>query len=204
MQIRINYIKMCAKAKELQDKWFPSFGDYYWLGDEYLCIPDACRILVDTTTLLSLQHDKGNNIWLPQPSQLQSLLGYENVSVNVLNKLIFIRNIYQHNFDVQDMSDCELWLAFYMFEHYSKVWIDDCWIYYYVVGSQTCKRCGRIQYIIWSVSDKVWEDFCHETGWNKNKTICLECFAELIGHINFMKLKNIDSFVSFDRLWDSV
>jgi len=64
---------------------------------------------------------------------------------------------------------------------------------------QTCKRCGRIQCVVWNVSDKLWKEFCEKTGWKENLTICLECFAELIG---FVDLGNIDKCVYKRRLWE--
>jgi len=64
---------------------------------------------------------------------------------------------------------------------------------------QTCKRCGRIQCVIWNVSDKLWKEFCEKTRWKENWTICLECFAELIG---FVDLGNIDKCVYKRRLWE--
>jgi len=45
---------------------------------------------------------------------------------------------------------------------------------------QTCKKCNRIQYVVWNVSDDLWQKFCRKTGWNESRTICLECFAEMI------------------------
>jgi len=49
------------------------------------------------------------------------------------------------------------------------------------------------------VSDKLWKEFCEKTGWEENLTICLECFAELIG---FVDLGNIDKCVYKRRLWE--
>lgn len=65
--------------------------------------------------------------------------------------------------------------------------------------AQTCKRCGRTQYVIWQVSDETWKVFCQKTGWDSNKTICLECFAELIG---FVDLGDITQMIYQKRLWD--
>ena len=30
--------------------------------------------------------------------------------------------------------------------------------------AQTCKRCGRTQYVIWQVSDETWKAFCQKTA----------------------------------------
>lgn len=64
---------------------------------------------------------------------------------------------------------------------------------------QTCKRCGRIQYVIWRVSNNVWDEFYRKTGWDQNKTICLECFAEMIGCVD---LGCIDEAVCTTKLWE--
>ena len=65
---------------------------------------------------------------------------------------------------------------------------------------QTCKRCGRVQHVIWMVSDDVWERFCEKTGWSSEKTICLECFAELIGFVDLGFIS--DDKVYFESLWE--
>jgi len=46
MDLSEKYIKMCWKAKELQERWTPQVGDYYWLGPKHICHPEACRLLV--------------------------------------------------------------------------------------------------------------------------------------------------------------
>ena len=70
-----------------------------------------------------------------------------------------------------------------------------------ILGPQTCKRCGRTQYVIWGVSDEIWEKFCSKTGWDKNKTICLECFAELVG---FVDVGNVDDCIYEKSLWENI
>jgi len=66
---------------------------------------------------------------------------------------------------------------------------------------QTCKRCNRIQYVVWAVSDNTWEEFCKRTGWNPNKTLCIECFAELAGYIDITN-HNIDHNIYYENLYD--
>ena len=65
---------------------------------------------------------------------------------------------------------------------------------------QTCKRCGRVQHVVWTVSDEVWHKFCKKTGWNPNKTLCLECFAEMVGYVIIGQIP--DDRVKFEPLWE--
>jgi len=67
---------------------------------------------------------------------------------------------------------------------------------------QTCKKCNRIQYVVWNVSDDLWQKFCRKTGWNESRTICLECFAEMIGFVDLTEFGHIDKTVHFVKLWE--
>ena len=64
---------------------------------------------------------------------------------------------------------------------------------------QTCKRCGRTQHVIWVVEDNIWNRVCKKNEWNNNKTLCLECFAEMCGYIDLGKIKS--DFIFFESLW---
>lgn len=66
---------------------------------------------------------------------------------------------------------------------------------------QTCKRCGRVQNVIWRVSDELWEKVCYQNGWNPNKTLCLECFADLAGYVSLIRFGNLDDAVIMKKLW---
>jgi len=70
------------------------------------------------------------------------------------------------------------------------------------VKPQTCKKCGRIQYVSWIVSDELWKVFCQKTGWNENDTICLECFAQLVGFIDLTEYGYIDDVIYPIKLWE--
>ena len=67
------------------------------------------------------------------------------------------------------------------------------------VRPQTCKVCGRVQNVVWKVSDDLWREFCEETGWDREKTICIECFAELF---RFIDLGDISAKLGKGRLWE--
>ena len=66
---------------------------------------------------------------------------------------------------------------------------------------QTCKRCGRIQNVIWRVSDELWERVCCKSEWDPNKTLCLECFADLAGYVSLIEFGNLDARVIMKKLW---
>ena len=66
---------------------------------------------------------------------------------------------------------------------------------------QMCKRCGRVQHVIYTVSDSLWEKVCDSIGWNTNDTLCIECFAEIAGYIDLTKFGVIDNLVELKRLW---
>ncbi len=51
---------------------------------------------------------------------------------------------------------------------------------------QSCKRCGRDQVVVWSVSDREWS---HVPERYKNRCLCLECYALLVGD-----LRSLDVF----------
>ena len=68
-----------------------------------------------------------------------------------------------------------------------------------MVKPQTCKRCGRVQHVVWHVSDEIWREMCQKVGWPLERTLCLECFAELMG---FVDLGDISRYVYKTPLWD--
>lgn len=68
---------------------------------------------------------------------------------------------------------------------------------------QRCKKCGRVQYVIWKISDRLWKQVCEKSGWDSEKTLCLECFAELAGYIDLTLLTDVLDSVAFTRkLWE--
>ena len=127
MNITKRYIQMCNAAKSIQESWFPRFGDYYWLGKEYLCIPDTCRIIVESSELIKLQYDHKEQVWLPQPDQIFKLL--DGVTVENLEKLVSTKKLYNNEFKNQrDLTLEELVLATYMFDNHNKFWDSEKWV----------------------------------------------------------------------------
>jgi len=70
-----------------------------------------------------------------------------------------------------------------------------------VVTPQTCKRCGRVQNVVWKVSDDLWNQVCKRCGWNPAKTLCLECFADLAGYVDLIRFGDLDVGVVTKKLW---
>jgi len=126
-----NYIEMCEKAEEMQEKWKPERGDYY---RKYHFSKNKVKIyskiavyppLSNHKRFLLKNIGKKNSpfVWLPRQDQLQEMLFdefYDNpfdieIIFNewmVLDKYILMK----YNFLE------EAWLEFVMKEKYNKVW----------------------------------------------------------------------------------
>jgi len=134
MNITERYIKMCSQASEIQELWRPNFGDYYWLGEEYLCNREACRLIDNGFDMISLQTDKQNRIWLPQADQMFDLLG--GVSRITLQLLVGTYAFYStaalfsgtQLIDTSYVSLEELMLLTYMMHEHHKIWNEERWI----------------------------------------------------------------------------
>ena len=70
-----------------------------------------------------------------------------------------------------------------------------------MVRPQTCKRCGRVQNVVWRVSDELWNQVCKRCNWDPRKTLCLECFADLVGYVDLIRFGNLDAGVFTRKLW---
>lgn len=63
---------------------------------------------------------------------------------------------------------------------------------------QSCKVCGKNQYIIWIISDEIW----NKVGFSSDKTICLECFTKLaVEKEIWLKITDFD-FIKFQNYKD--
>ncbi|RLC74433.1 MAG: hypothetical protein DRI61_16610 [Chloroflexi bacterium] len=133
MDVSKKYIKMCEKAKEIQEMWLPQIGDYYvakW--NKRKLILCGLKILKD------IRKNKDDYIWLPRQDQLQDILIDENYT-EYENPLNLNRTMmdevseyvdkspfwagykykpYYHGFDTLE----QLWLAFLMYKKYGKIW----------------------------------------------------------------------------------
>ena len=133
------YIKMCEKAKEIQNLWKPRTGDVFaHIHPEKLRIVERNPIyeagvghtLAEKGDIIPLAinftNRQSNYIWLPRQDQLQEI-----VSSNV-DKLLDAFSIWEEgtgfirerdNFTSME----QLWLAFIMEEKYKKIWNGKSW-----------------------------------------------------------------------------
>lgn len=133
-----NYIKICEKARRIQEKWRVPFrdrvGDLCWRGKKYLLIPEACIFITDSKFFPT------DEVWLPTQEQLQEIVlpiflkrfstthALRNDSSFIYRMIIekFQRwiNGSSPSFDeymAMFSSMNELWLAFVMKEKYNKI-----------------------------------------------------------------------------------
>ena len=120
MDLSSKYIKMCAKAQEIQESWKPAVGDFLWLGEKYICDPEACRVL----NIDPLKFDKRGKVWLPRQDQLQGLLYPKPdnpVSLHAYCSLL-VEFLERFREKINPTSYEQLWLAFVMWDRYNKIW----------------------------------------------------------------------------------
>ena len=113
------YIKMCEKAREIQNliDMF-QLGNFLWRGKAYLyeaCVCDAVPCFKD------------EKVWLPRQDELQDMIekvvDYETTAILESKFHEFL--VWLGEWDFTSME--QLWLAFVMFEKYKKVWDGKEW-----------------------------------------------------------------------------
>ena len=135
-------IKMCKKAKEIQENWNPQWGD--WLGyvhsNSLLMVASSWtegpNITKDRVGTEWCKLNKGSCVWLPRQDQLQEMLGilYNNFCDRNLGRFCgWIGTtggpdkFYNVKYKMQFTSMEQLWLAFVMKEKYNKTWNGKEW-----------------------------------------------------------------------------
>lgn len=126
------YIKMCEKAKRIQnirqgsdvgdriDDWWQSGDFIYSKDDEWVFNVCDVRHCAASTGYF----DEDNLVWLPRQDQLQEMVWRENAQHTLLD----FTNCVGALFDERDKhwlqftSFEQLWLAFVMHEKYGKHW----------------------------------------------------------------------------------
>lgn len=138
MDVSKKYIKMCEKAKEIQEMWKPQIGDWY-LHKRYFNAGEISKFIICQPIILErIWKNKDDYIWLPRQDQLQDILIDENYT-EYENPLNLNRTMmdevseyvdkspfwagykykpYYHGFDTLE----QLWLAFLMYKKYGKIW----------------------------------------------------------------------------------
>ena len=145
---------MSRKAAEVQEKWVPQFGD--WFFDEEIkkmagklkkelgiaalphlsgiyCYQEGtmnCECCGEEFDLLTFDkfYPQSDVIWLPRQDQLQDMVKSEyecDYDMN-LDFTEFTTNLYTHEQIGASME--QLWLAFVMHEKYNKKWDGEDWV----------------------------------------------------------------------------
>lgn len=148
MDLSEKYIKMCWKAKELQKRWTPQVGDYYWLGPKHICHPEACRLLV-TDPLRFRYFEMGERIWLPRQDQIQEFFDPKiKSSVDVGAYCLTLFNFLKKFKDVFWAESAEqAWLALWMWDEHNKIWHDkeEAWIPLEEIALERMRKNGNIK-----------------------------------------------------------
>lgn len=138
MDISIKYIKMCEKAKELQECYrtdeFAKIQEKsgYWWNDFFACkdhktqlrpmqlYKDPCPAVEGNLCLR-----RSNEIWLPRQDQLQDMLFCWIGDMIKEFYLWFVEDVVckQHFIGME-----QLWLAFVMEKKYHKIWDGEDWV----------------------------------------------------------------------------
>ncbi len=125
------YIKMCEKARKIQDEWKPTDGDFCWHGNEgEECygnweFPAEKRVVF--INAITPQDWWYNWLWLPTQDRLQEMVfGISGDVQGQVWKLYTFATVNRATFpNVKSME--QLWLAFVMKEKYNKTWDGISW-----------------------------------------------------------------------------
>lgn len=124
-----NYIKMCEKAKEIQDFWKPSRDDKYVYAESS---GDTWQYKVHTVRndnqYMAQYHM--TYVWLPRQDQLQEMVSkdYDKDITRPWVHLCYEFYKWAHLNWTYFNSMEQLWLAFVMKKRYNKVWDGETWI----------------------------------------------------------------------------
>jgi len=59
---------------------------------------------------------------------------------------------------------------------YLRIWLKHVFTRLGLRDKQSCKHCGRNQFLIWSVKDKLWNEIPKKY---RDHSLCIECFIKL-------------------------
>lgn len=122
------YIMMCEKAKEIQELWKPSRGDFVYdiVDNDNIWHSRGWHIITSVVTdLFQIDQYQGTckkekYIWLPRQDQLQDITGIKSIPtlLSRFNEFVFGDIEYASCF----VDSCEqLWLAFVMKTKFGKM-----------------------------------------------------------------------------------
>ena len=119
------YIKMCAKAEEIQTtkaQYFQSHGNFF--ADNITSCPTW---LISCDICFNLTKSPERFIWLPRQDQLQGMITIARNSGELLDLFVsFLLHAEPNYSKLYSME--QLWLAFVMKEKYNKTWNGEDWI----------------------------------------------------------------------------
>lgn len=133
------YIKMCKKAKEIQNtKWLRALHStctvHPWVSGDIFALEDKVFLYdSDSHTGKAIKQacSDRNAIWLPRQDQLQEMLylkHHNNYAWMLAEKFSqYFKTKFFGN-DIYYMSMEQLWLVFVMKEKYNKVWNGSDWL----------------------------------------------------------------------------
>lgn len=146
------YVKMCEKAKEIQnnrpdsEELWENELSFAWVKEDVLwcskcngeasfgtyCVSCGTRLMNKEGNgyLCSLGDAEGYgyNVWLPRQDQLQDMVDHDAYQYGLIVRLHDW--VQEGNINSRDITACsleQLWLAFVMKENYGKVWTGEEW-----------------------------------------------------------------------------
>lgn len=121
------YIDMCKKAKEIQDLWNPSAGDWIYSAeqDRLFCLGDEIfddgYVFSPRDYGIPLRKAYPDIIWLPRQDQLQEMVDCWADRDFINREMNYFANwVYFHTDDPTSWE--KFWLVFVMWVKYKKIW----------------------------------------------------------------------------------
>lgn len=114
MDLTEKYIKMCEKAKDIQEHWKPKKGDFYIVPEGYVQI-----VSVEDKPLFMAM----DVAWIPRQDQLQDMISELWEAGMVLNYGLMPQHRRTHLHKAKTFE--QAWLMEVMFTKYGKVWDAD-------------------------------------------------------------------------------
>ncbi len=125
-----------SDCPEIQEKWEPKIGDVISSGDGIEIIGSILIVSDHQATKGGYDYDDfyfdwKKAIWLPRQAQLQKLY-LDGMPGGTYQKIATLAEVFhdfyeEHGYPVYATSMEQLWLGFYMSEHFGKVWSGTEW-----------------------------------------------------------------------------
>lgn len=117
------YVRMCRKAKEIQESWVAEVGDFWTYGDGGSSVSIMCY-----DECFGVQKEEGQ-IWLLRQDQLQELVGLKEGEIiwsTYCDRLYhwLVKEERPHYAKTEE----QLWFCFVMKTRFDKVWDGNDWV----------------------------------------------------------------------------